>query len=619
MTTATTTDVLARAERERKAGRPAEAERAYRQAVQLAPNHADAWTGLGSICAQLGKFDAAESSYRRSIELKPHQPQTLNSLGILYARTGRPVQAEEVFRRAVAQQPGYAKALHNLGNILAEQKKSAAAAESYRQAERAGYREASLFDGWAGALSALGDQRAAEVMLQQALKTWPDDPGLLKRLGTVLSHQLCWDGAAACLRRSLQHRPADPETQRQYGQVLSRLGRLDVAEQHLREALRLRPTDAEAGNDLAVAQLQQAKLDESAATFRQVLALEPDNAAAHSLRLYLLNYDHRVAPAELLKEHRQWAAQFAAVTPADPASFPNVLDPNRRLRIGYVSPDFRRHPVGRFIEPIIAAHNSNQVEVFCYDEAIRVPDDVTARLRSKAHQWRLTRGLSHKRFAEQVRLDAIDILIDLAGHTADNRLQAFARRLAPVQATWLGYPNTTGVPAVDYLLTDACADPPDQPNWFTEQPLRLANGFCCFAPRNDAPAVSVLPALRNGYLTLGAPHTLGKLNGAVLDLWAGLLTAVPNARLVIARSTLGGGTRNCASSSRPAASATSGWNCGCWPPAKANTWVSTTKLISRSTRFRGPVTRRPANRSGWACRSLPCWASRTGAAWSPAC
>ncbi|MFL5339341.1 MAG: tetratricopeptide repeat protein, partial [Gemmataceae bacterium] len=279
------------------------------------------------------------------------------------------------------------------------------------------------------------------------------------------------------------------------------------------------------------------------AIYRRVLALQPDNAVARSRRLYLLNYDHRVSPVDLLEEHRGWARQFAAVAPADPTSFPNVREPDRRLRVGYVSPDFRRHPVGRFVEPILAEHNPNRVEVFCYDEAIRMPDDVTARLRSKSHHWRITRGFSHNRFAEQVRADGIDILVDLAGHTADNRLAVLARRLAPVQATWLGYPNSTGVPAIDYLFTDAVADPPDQPAWFTEQPMRLANGFCCFAPRDDAPPVSILPAERNGYLTLGAPHALGKINAAVMDLWAELLKAVPSARLVIARSTLGGSTR----------------------------------------------------------------------------
>jgi predicted O-linked N-acetylglucosamine transferase (SPINDLY family) len=544
MTEAALAEVLARADGERQAGRWPAAEQAYRQAVQLDPRSADAWAGLAGACQQTGKIDDAIHGYRTALELRPRQPRLLNSLGILHAQRGQFAAAEQMFREVVAVEPAHAKALHNLGNVLSEQSKHTDAADFYRRAEQAGYREASLYDGWGGALAGQGDQRAAEAMLQKALHTWPNDPGLLKRLGIVLSNQLCWDGAAACLRQSVKRKPADPEAQKQLGQVYVRLGRLDRAEQHLREALKMRPTDAAAGNDLAVSLLQQGRLDDAANAFRQVIALQPDNAAAYSLRLYLLNYDHRVSPAELLDEHRRWAAKFAPELPADPKSLPNDRDPNRRIRVGYVSPDFRRHPVGRFIEPILASHDPRQVEVICYDEAIRMPDDVTARIRAKVPNWRLTRGLSHNRFADQVLADQIDILVDLAGHTADNRLAAFARRLAPIQITYLGYPNTTGVPAMDYVLTDAVADPPDQPSWFTEQPVRLGGGFCCFGPRDDAPQVSPLPASRTGFVTFGAPHTLGKMNAAVLDLWADLVKAIPETRLLIARNTLVGGTRD---------------------------------------------------------------------------
>jgi predicted O-linked N-acetylglucosamine transferase (SPINDLY family) len=535
------TDLIARAEANRREGRVAAAEDALRQAVALAPDDVAARIALGDVCQQLGNLTDAVVQYRRALDLKPNQPRLCNALGILHVHLGRLSDAEKDFRRAIALKSDYAKAMQNLANVLTEQNRHADAVAAYQSAETAGYCEASLYDGWAGAVAALGDVRSAETMLQSALRNWPENPGLLKRLGIVLSQQLCWDGAAACLRQSVQKFPADPEARRQYGQVLVRLGRLDQAETQLRECLRGRPADTGAGNDLAVALLQQGKLDQARVAFDRVLALQPDNAAAHSLRLYLLNYDHQVPPAELLQEHRNWANRFAHSSPATPASFLNDRVPDRRLRIGYASPDFRRHPVGRFLEPILNAHDPHQVEVVCYDEAVRMPDDVTARLRSKA-DWRITRGMSNAHYAEQVRADRIDILVDLAGHTADNRLGAFSRRLAPIQVTYLGYPNTTGVPALDYLLTDAVTDPPDQPTFFTEEAFRLPGGFCCFAPRTDAPAASLLPARRNGFVTFGAPHTLGKLNAAVLDMWAELIKAVPNAHLLIARSTLTGGT-----------------------------------------------------------------------------
>jgi predicted O-linked N-acetylglucosamine transferase (SPINDLY family) len=501
-----------------------------------------AWVALGREHQQHGRPADAVACFERSLALDPRQPRVLNSLGLAHVRSGQLPPAERAFRAAVDLDPAYEKALHNLANVLAEQDRHADAVAYYHRAGAAGYRHPSLYDGWAGSLAALGDVRGAEAMLQKAVREWPDDPGVNRQLGKVLSLQLCWDGAAACLRKAVLANPDDPHARKLYGALLIRLGRLDQAERHLREALRLNPADADAGADLGVALLQQAKLDEADAVLRQVLALAPDHFAAHAHRLYLLNYDHRRTPEELLAEHKAWAARFAKATPS--TDFPNDPSPTRRLRVGYVSPDFRRHPVGRFLDPILAHHDPARVEVFCYDEAIRPPDDVTARLRSLAHHWRLCRGLSANRFAELVRADRIDVLVELTGHTADNRLAALARRLAPVQVTYLGYPNTTGVPAIDYLLTDAVVDPPDEPTHLTERAYRLPHGFCCFAPRDDAPAVSELPAARNGHLTFGAPHALGKLNAAVLDLWARVLTEVPTAKLVIARNNLGPGTRD---------------------------------------------------------------------------
>lgn len=265
-----------------------------------------------------------------------------------------------------------------------------------------------------------------------------------------------------------------------------------------------------------------------------MLALTPDHFAAHAHRLYLLNYDHQRTPEQILAEHQAWANRFTTTNQTNNTNDPT---PNRRLRIGYVSPDFRRHPVGRFLDPILAHHDAAKVEVFCYDEAIRPPDDQTARLRSLAHQWRICRGLSSNQFAELVRADRIDILVELTGHTADNRLAVLARRLAPVQVTYLGYPNTTGVPAIDYFLTDPIADPPDQPAFFTEKLYHMPNGFCVFAPRAGNPDVGPSPADR-GFVTFGSMHNQAKLNPKVLDLWANVLKVVPTARMLFVRHTL---------------------------------------------------------------------------------
>ena len=214
----------------------------------------------------------------------------------------------------------------------------------------------------------------------------------------------------------------------------------------------------------------------------KALHLQPDYALAHSNLLLALNYDPQVDPAAVFAEHCRWGQMHgqAARLPLSPGKDRN---PERRLRIGYVSPDLRQHAVMRYFEPVLVHHDPRQVEVFCYAEVAN-PDAVTARVQALAHHWRWTFGKSATRVAEEICADDIDILVDLAGHTAKNRLDVFAHKPAPVQATWLGYPNTTGLTTIDYRLTDDVMDPPGQPVLDTEELFRLPGGMCCFALPN---------------------------------------------------------------------------------------------------------------------------------------
>jgi predicted O-linked N-acetylglucosamine transferase (SPINDLY family) len=203
------------------------------------------------------------------------------------------------------------------------------------------------------------------------------------------------------------------------------------------------------------------------------------------------------------------------------------------LRIGYVSPDFVHHAVSYFVEPVLAAHNRAQIEVFCYADA-PVADATTARLRGLSDQWRDIAPLNDAQVAELIRSDKIDILVDLAGHTARHRLLVFARRPAPIQLTWIGYPNTTGLETIDSRLTDAISDPLGQTEVFhTEKLVRLPEVFSCYKPSDQAPAVSELPAVKNGYVTFGSFNHFAKINPAVLDLWARLMVRLPSSRLFL--------------------------------------------------------------------------------------
>jgi predicted O-linked N-acetylglucosamine transferase (SPINDLY family) len=210
---------------------------------------------------------------------------------------------------------------------------------------------------------------------------------------------------------------------------------------------------------------------------------------------------------------------------------------DQRLRVGYVSPDFRQHPLIRYFEPVLANHDPARVEAICY-AAVARPDAVTARLQKLAHGWRWITRMTDAEAAQCIHEDRIDILVDLTGHSSNNRLGILALRPASVQATWLGYLNTTGLDTVAYRLTDDFLDPPGQPIRDTEELLRLPGGMCCFAPPLDAPVVVPLPALRKGHLTFGCLQQLFKLNARVFDLWSDVLKALPDAKLLILRDSL---------------------------------------------------------------------------------
>jgi predicted O-linked N-acetylglucosamine transferase (SPINDLY family) len=242
-------------------------------------------------------------------------------------------------------------------------------------------------------------------------------------------------------------------------------------------------------------------------------------------------------PKQIITAHKEWDAAISApLRPQTPHE--NSRDPARRLRIGYVSSDFFRHPVAYFFEPLLQSHSANEFETYCYAN-VEKPDPVTGRLRALAHHWRDIRGMAPAAVADLVRSDSIDILVDLGGHTAPNLLLVFAHKPAPIQVTWLGYPNTTGMGAMDYRITDEWADPPGKAEaYHTEMLARLPNGFLCYRPFIKAPPVSPSPAARAGCVTFGSFNSLRKITPEVLKTWASILAAIPGSRLLLKRSPL---------------------------------------------------------------------------------
>jgi predicted O-linked N-acetylglucosamine transferase (SPINDLY family) len=297
--------------------------------------------------------------------------------------------------------------------------------------------------------------------------------------------------------------------------------------------VRLNPDHAEAHANLGLGLMERGQLDEAIAEYRVALGLKPDSPDIHSNLVRVLHYHPGFDAQAILDECRRWNARHAEPLGIEIRPHANLADPERRLRVGYVSSEFRDHVDSFFTVPLLSNHDHREFEVFCYADVAR-PDALTGRLRGLADVWRDIAVLSDAQAADRIRNDQIDILVNLRVHTADNRLPIFARKPAPVQVTWLGYPGTTGLSTMDYRLTDPYLDPPGRFDaFYAEESVRLPDTFWCYDPLCDGPPVNELPALESGALTFGCLNAFSKINEGCLALWARVLHEVPGSRLML--------------------------------------------------------------------------------------
>ena len=505
------------------------AEASYRRAVTLRPDYAGAWNNLGNVLMRRGKADEAEAAYGRAVALQPGYLEALFNLAVAQQGRGDAPAAATSYKRVLGLKPDHADALNGLGLVLSHLSRLDEAAAAFA-------RVIALRPGDAGACNNLGFVRReqgrlveAEAAHRQALAISADDALAHHGLGRALQDQGRSADAEASLRRALALKPGDPEVHNDLGATLQHQGRPSEAVASYRQAITLKPDFAEAFNNLAGALHDQGEPDEAVAHYDRALSLKPDAGQAASNRLYCLAYGSGVSAEALADQHRAWGQRYGGVP--RPSAYLNDRDHERRIRIGYVSGDFRAHSVAYFLEPLLRAHDRAAVELFAYAETSR-PDRVTERLMGLCDHWRFTVGVTDEALAERIRADRIDILIDLAGHTAGSRLGVFARKPAPVQATWLGYPNTTGLDAIDYRIVDAVTDPPGVADALaTEALVRLDGGFLCYAPLAEAPEVAPPPSLSGAPLTFGSFNNPAKLSDETVVIWAKLLERVPEARL----------------------------------------------------------------------------------------
>ena len=378
-----------------------------------------------------------------------------------------------------------------------------------------------------------GDLRRAERLLRTLLERFPKDRDVLYPLAQIGFLTGRPDLIVEMMRRCIELDPDDGGAHHNLGDALRSKGHHDEAIVELNTAIRLMPNPAAAHNSLGLVFKDLGRMPESVSAFRTATVLDPSYAVAHSNLLLFSNYQADIGPGELFEEHRRWSAKYE--TPLQNSGIPHTNDPGpeRKLRVGYVSPDLRQHSVAYFLLPLLEHHDRDQVHVTAYANSVAA-DDITGRIQRSVDAWCAIAGAPHEHVAARIRADQIDILVDLSGHTAEHRLQVFARKPAPVQITWLGYPGSTGLDAMDYRCSDPLADPPgDALRLSSEQVLLLPRTTWCYQPLSGAPEIGPLPALTAPGITFGSFNNFGKISALTLDMWAEILSQTPGSRLVI--------------------------------------------------------------------------------------
>jgi len=470
-----------------------------KRVLKKQPENGEVLYFLGVIYSQLGNHDLAVQTIKKSLEYYPNNPDAYHLIGMSCQAQGKTDEAIEYYRKTIQFNPLYAEAHNNLANLLKEK----------RQTEE------------------------AIVQYEKAISIKPDLGTAWHNLGVIYQEREEYEKAAGCLKKAIQYDPTNENSYHLLGLALNSLGELQEAIECFRKAVKLNPDRADIYNNLANTYHETGDRDEAERCYRRAIQLETDSPFYYSNLLLSLNYNPRHDIQTIHNEHMQFAQRYAKLYGHSLGAYGNERAADRRLRIGYVSSDFRQHPVAYFMEPVLFAHDHKRFEIFCYADVLH-PDPVTVRLEGLSDHWRSICGKSHEEVAALIWDDRIDILVDLTGHTAKNRIPVFARKPAPVQVTWIGYPSTTGLSSIDYKIVDSYTDPPGtNEKYYTERLVRLPGCFLCYLPEKDAPDVNNLPALENGHVTFGCFNNFAKVSREILLLWTRVMQALPGSRLIM--------------------------------------------------------------------------------------
>jgi protein O-GlcNAc transferase len=481
------------------AGRMEEAIQACESAAKLLPDSAEAQANSGVALREAGRFEEAIHAHRRAVQLRPDAAWIWNNLGVSFLDAAKPNEAIDAYEKAIGLDPRFAAAHYNRAVALADRKPGEAIASAQ------------------GALKIKPDYVDAYNLLA----------GIFRQLGRL-------DEAITHARQAIALQSNHAKAHSNLGAALHDKGAFDEAVSACRQAIAIDPKLGGAYSNLGKCLKELGQVDEAIECFRKAVELSPGNPEIRSGFVYTLHFQTGCTADELRREHRRWQEVHAEPLKKNVRRHDAVKrDPDRGLRIGYVSSDFRQHPVGRFLRPILANHNHEHFHISCYSNS-QNEDSVTEQLRSSSDSWRSIVGMSDDEAAELIREDRIDLLVDLNMHTAGNRLLVFARKPAPVQMTYLAYCSTTGLEAMDYRITDSLLDPPEEnDSIYSERSVYLPGAYWCYTAAVEMQPSDEPPVVLSGTITFGCLNSFARVSNATLDAWGSIMAQAPASRLIL--------------------------------------------------------------------------------------
>ncbi|GAB4833345.1 hypothetical protein Ancab_031589 [Ancistrocladus abbreviatus] len=524
------------------AGNTQEGIQKYYEALKIDPHYAPAYYNLGVVYSEMLQYDLALTCYEKAVLERPMYAEAYCNMGVIYKNRGDLEAAIACYERCLAVSPNFeiaknnmAIALTDLGTKVKLDGHIDQGVAYYKKALSYNWRYADAMYNLGVAYGEMLKFDMAIVFYELAFHFNPHCAEACNNLGVIYKDRENLDKAVECYQMALSINPNFSQSLNNLGVVYTVQGKMDAAASMIEKAIIANPTYAEAYNNLGVLYRDAGDISRAIEAYEHCLKIDPDSRNAGQNRLLAMNYINEGHDDKLYDAHRDWGRRFMRLYPQY-TSWDNPKEPERSLIIGYVSPDFFTHSVSYFIEAPLSHHDPTNYKVVVYSAVVKA-DAKTIRFREKVikkgGKWRDIYGVDEKKVANMVREDRVDILVELTGHTANNKLGMMACRPAPVQVTWIGYPNTTGLPTIDYRITDTLADPPDTSQKHVEELVRLPECFLCYTPSPEAGPVSPAPALANGFITFGSFNNLAKITPKVLQVWARIFCAVPNSRLVV--------------------------------------------------------------------------------------